>query len=451
MTLGKTVHAVDKIRFVDHVFKNEATWSEHEMVPFLTWPNGMPCNYANLYLLHLIKQKLSTTGRGGSVRQYAYTISRYIVFCHTNRVGLLEISNAQFSMFVGSLRIDIGSGKRNAENTVLTNGRVILAFLHHIETLQQLDVVKLRLGAERKVTAVRYNGKTLKVEAWAHPSFGAPSPKKRRSAIEAETIDRLRLAAEQSSDDNYVVSRRQILIKTLEITGARISECAAIQIENVVDARTSGMLEVITLKRGEPHTRMIPILSQDLTDLEDFLILRKVAIRAAKVKDDGYLFFSTKTGRRMTGVSLGNEIGMLRRLSGILKKASAHLFRHRFITKILIALIDAHEFENPQQMRRAFQEIESLKVILKEWTGHRSSSSLDAYIDTAFSEWENMAKTIDKAFAKRAFETFADRAFELVEKLGKSVSTDAFKQEFRKLHDNVQTDIVRKIKSKQEP
>ena len=444
MSNERIVDIVNRIRFVEYIYKQESKWTEHKNIPFLCWPDGTPNNYANLYLLYLIEKKFSTTGRGGTIRQYAYVIGRYIAFCYANRVGLLELSNAQVSLFVSTLRVS-SSGKANSETTVITNVKIIFDFVHHIETLQGISVVEGRFGATRKLTTYVHNGRRFTVQTWSHPSFGEPSPKKHRSAIETGTIDALIVAAETSSADEYIVTRRQMLIKVLEVTGARIGECSNIAVVDIEAAREDLMLKLITLKRRKPHTRELPILRQDLADIEKFLILRKIAKRGVKTKDDGLLFFSKESGRGMSTAALGNEIGILRRLAGITEQASAHLFRHRFITKIIIHLIEAHEFESPQHMRRALQEIESLKKIVCEWTGHASLSSLENYIDTAFSEWKGMRKSVDKAFSRRASDAFESKMVELANRLGTTLTIEEFRREFSSLKANLDSDRGRHI------
>lgn len=447
MSSERVVDKVVRLRFVEYVYRNDVSWAEHTNVPFLCWPDGTPNNYANLYMLGLIDKKLSTTGRGGTLRQYAYAVGRYITFCYANRVGLLELSNAEFSLFIRSLRVS-SSGKSNSETTVITNGKIVLEFLSYLEALQGVNVVARRLGATRRSASHTYNGRAFEVQTWSHPSFGTPSPKKRRSAIETGTIGALVNAAEKSSSDDYVVARRQMLLKVLEITGARIGECSNLRVADVHAARETLMLKLNTLKRREPHTRELPVLRQDLADIEKFLMLRKIAVKQVKAKDDGLLFFSVRTGRGMSTEALGNEIGILRRLADITEQASAHLFRHRFVTKIIIHLIEAHEFESPQHMRRALQEIESLKVIVCEWTGHASLSSLDNYIDTAFSEWKSMRKSVDKAFSRRASDAFESKMVELANRLGTAVSIEEFHREFQDLKANLDADKTRHIKLK---
>lgn len=55
------------------------------------------------------------------------------------------------------------------------------------------------------------------------------------------------------------------------------------------------------------------------------------------------------------------------------------MFRNRFITKLFVALIEQHEFENPDSFRRALLDTETIKQKIQQWTGHANLSSLDVY------------------------------------------------------------------------
>lgn len=427
------VHTVEKIRFVEFVYKGRAEWKEYRNIPFLTWPTGSPCNQGNLYLLNLIKRKYSTTGRGGSLRQYAYIISRYITFCFGNSIGLQDLSAAHFRLFLKSLKVRRNSENPVQKNTAIASGRVVMDFLAYLDELHNTNILTTRLEAERRAQTVKHNGKTFKTETWWHPSLGTPSPRRRRSAIEEATIAALVDAADTSSEDDYVVSRRKILVKVLETLGARIGEVAQIRVEDINEAHKNGAIKISSLKRGGPHTREIPILAQDLVELEQFLIERKIALKRAKQKDTGYLFTSSRTGRPLSATSLGNEILLLRRIAGISEKASAHLFRHRFITKLLILLIEAHELRSANDLRKAMHEVEGLKLVLMEWTGHKSMASLNGYIDLAYSEWKSLDKTVDRALKNRARDTFIRSVSEIAAKVGVSMTTEEFHDSVKEL------------------
>ncbi|BBL22695.1 hypothetical protein CT3_01500 [Comamonas terrigena NBRC 13299] len=57
---------------------------------------------------------------------------------------------------------------------------------------------------------------------------------------------------------------------------------------------------------------------------------------------------------------------------------------------MFVALIEQHDFESPSDLRRAIISVKDIKQQLQQWTGHLSLSSLDRYIDLAFSEIEQV-------------------------------------------------------------
>jgi hypothetical protein len=81
------------------------------------------------------------------------------------------------------------------------------------------------------------------------------------------------------------------------------------------------------------------------------------------------------------------------------------MFRHRFITKLFVALIEQHEYENGDDFRRALLDGETLKRKVQEYTGHTSISSLEPYIHLAFEEVARFGSTLDLIKAKLAVES----------------------------------------------
>ena len=445
MKASKLVHSVASVKFVDYVFRTETNVKEFKNVPFLTWPDGNPCPEANLYIISLLQRNLSTSGGGGSIGQYAYVISRLMRFCFEGRLRLQHLTDAQFVKFVESLRSPNTRGRRPTQNTIISNGRVVLGFLAYLEDFfggLSLLGENGRIKAFRKKTTSSYNGKKVEREIWDHSSFGSPSPLRRRSPIAKDTIDSLNRAAASVSKSSFLIHRRQILIRVLEMTGARVGEVALLKSADILETfrRNRRFLTFYTLKRRAEHKRDIPVLKQDLADLVNFIeVSRRSVIRRSKWrnKDHGSLFISEKSGSPLTAATLSNEIGKLRRHSGMTTKASAHLFRHRFITRMLIQLIEEYKFQNESDFRSALLEIEGFKKVLTEWTGHASPASLDPYIDLAFAEWRGLKNMVEGVFRRRAAEGFAERVDMLVGDLGQNLSPDEFRASYAALRKNL--------------
>ena len=454
MSSPKVVHAIEEVSFGDYIYRGALTSTSYSNVPFLTWLDGTPCNEANMYVLELLQRNMSTKGRGGSIRQYAFSVSRIIRYCDDKKISLVDLSDGEFVEFVKSLRLPKSepSLRREAptENTVIANGRVVLDFFAYLDRAlggRNLVGPKGRIKAYRKVVASPTSeGGSVQREYWDHRCFGAPSPVRRRSPIAKETIDVLYQAAAEVSKNNYVVRRRQLLIRILEISGARAGEVALLKVVDVSQAVRSNarLLTFYTLKRRKEFERQLPVLAQDLADVINFIeIFRRPLIRRklGQGKDHGFLFVSEKTGEPLSAQSLSNEIGLLRRHAKLTSKASAHLFRHRFITRLLIHLIEEHKFAHSDDLRTALREVEAFKQILIQWTGQATTRSLEPYIDLAFDEWKGLKETMQAVDARRANEGFADQIDKLVHRLGRDLSSEEFKEAYEQAKKNLEDDL----------
>ena len=156
----------------------------------------------------------------------------------------------------------------------------------------------------------------------------------------------------------------------------------------------SPMLEVQTVKKKTPVKRLVPISRVDLKAIVDYIdYSRNPLLRKLGVPDHGFLLVSSVTGLPIAANTLTNEVRDLAILAGITEKASPHLFRHRFITKVFVRLIEQHQLENPDQLRRLLLDAEGLKRKVMELTGHTSLASVENYIHMAFDEVSSFGKT----------------------------------------------------------
>ncbi len=94
-------------------------------------------------------------------------------------------------------------------------------------------------------------------------------------------------------------------------------------------------------------------------------------------------------------------------MSGIEDRVSPHMFRHRFITKLFVALIEQHHFENSDSFRRALVSTEDFKRKILEWTGHRNILSLEPYLHLAFREISGVETSERLVLARFALDSFS--------------------------------------------
>jgi integrase len=374
-----------------------------ECLPLMRWPDGRWCFAANSFMLELFRNGLARLPRGGTLGTYAAYLSHLIRFCHAAKTDFHELTDQQFTLFMRTLHGERQVGDELARvreaSTTVAIGHLCLKFLEHVGELSgQPDFVG-PLGAIRaKRRTNTYRGVTRLV--WDHPSFPARSGVRSRLPISLHQIQRLQMAATEHSSSLYQRLRRYVMLRLLEITGGRRTEVVGLTVESVRAAvcMDKPALSLVTLKRGDRLHRLVPISRHDAHFLLDFAnrarekVIKTTCGRAA---DDGILLVSETTGRGLKSNTITQEIWGLALRGGVEGKACAHMFRHRFITKLFVALIEQHAIENEDSFRRMLVSTETFKSLVLEWTGHRRAESLDRYIHLAFAEFAGAGATID--------------------------------------------------------
>ncbi|WP_342316314.1 tyrosine-type recombinase/integrase [Lysobacter sp. FW306-1B-D06B] len=278
------------------------------------------------------------------------------------------------------------------------------------------------LAEQRQMKRRTPSGRIVSISYWHHSSLPTPDPKVRRLPISSSAIDQLRgtvisIARKRldspklRSTSRYQVlhtrARNLLIVDLLEATGARIGEIALIKISDVRKAERMEypLLRVPTLKGG--RERRVPILHAELRLIREYVDFYRAPLlrsRAAKIGEHDYLLVS-RFGTPILAATLSNVFGAIRRDSGISEQACAHMFRHRFITKLFVRLIQEHNFKNQDDFRRRLLDTESFKLKVMEWTGHRSLLSLNHYIHLAFEEIAGFTETTDAVTASKVVQT----------------------------------------------
>lgn len=393
-------------------------------IPMLTWPDGTWCFPANVYILKLYQSGHSRKNKGGTLLTYATNISHLLRYAFNNKIELVDLTDNQFSLFIRTLQGEKRASKptvfaRNA-NTVIAIGRNCLDFLATIGNLYQNENFigpKGQIRAEKREYAIRGVGRRNTASkyaqhCWYHRAFPTTDPKIKRYPISGENVEKIRNVIQSSSKTLYQRKRRYVMLKLLEITGARRYEIASLTCSSVIEASSMAapLLKLMTVKKrtGKVEYRYIPIARHDLAELIEFILVNRkriIRLTCGSHSDDDRLLISETTGHGLRPNTITQEIAFLVKEAGIQEKACAHMFRHRFITKIFVALIKQHEFENTDSFRRALLDTETLKQKVLEWTGHSNLASLDVYIDLAFDEVANFSATFSTVNTKRITES----------------------------------------------
>lgn len=385
------------------------------------WPDGRWCFEASLFMEDLARQGLSRRYRGGTLLTYAAHITPLLRYCHANRVDLLSLTDSHFRLFmrtvVGERRPFPSPALARTESSSIQIGRTCLRFLRFLSEISGVDVVgpdgQVRAEQRTSIVPAGGMGRGRRVTYWHHASFPTPSPKRKRLPIAGEVIAALRLAVAGNSSTVFQKKRRYIMLKLLEITGGRRSEVAALTVRAVLDAYAAAtpMLKMITVKgrRGQTRMREIPVARHDVVLLKEFVEKnRSIVIRktCGKQRDQGALLISETTGEALKPNTITQEVSFLARSAGIEDRASPHMFRHRFITKLFVALIERHRFESTDAFRAALISTEDFKREVLEWTGHRSVASLEPYLHLAFGEISGLQSTRRVVQARHALDSF---------------------------------------------
>ena len=286
------------------------------------------------------------------------------------------------------------------------------------------------IRAETKEFKLSNRGKQIVRTYLHHHSFPNPEPQTRRLPINSANIAKLIEVIPDVSTTTFQRRRRFILIKLLEITGARRVEIANLRVEDIYNARQlkqEPVLKVFTAKRlgGREEFRFLPVSKTDLELIVNFIekFRHRIIKKTIGVSADlGYLLISESSGQRLATETLTNELLLLAKAAKIQEQACAHMFRHRFITKLFVALIEQHEYENGDDFRRALLDGETLKRKVQEYTGHTSISSLEPYIHLAFEEAAKFGTTLDLIKAKLAVESLQSNLKDVVLELSQGRS-----------------------------
>lgn len=412
----------DLVNFVDHDGIPKPLAASYQ--PTLYWPDGRWCFPATLYMAHLVRRARSRRNHGGTLHTYATQLSHLLRFCYRNRTDMADLSDNQFTLFVRGLSAPSGSIRTRNPNSVRAICHVSLNFLQFVGDLYGIPNFISPQGVIRAEQVERKmrlrDGRHHSVSVWEHHAIPLPEPFKTRLPIAANLISALRKAAVQISPTSFIRKRRLTLLLLLEITGGRRAEIAELSVRSVREAAEMAkpMLELVTLKgRGanRERKRLIPVARHDIDQVLQYIqFYRDPLVKQlhGSALGDGHVIVSESTGRGLQPNTITQEIWALRRETGLEAPACAHMFRHRYCTKIFVGMIEQHKASNEDEFRRMLISRDQIKAKVLEWTGHASLESLDRYIHLAFDELAGNEKAIQAATLQHKLSSFKDRLHE---------------------------------------
>lgn len=439
-------------------------------IPMMSWPNGSWCLIANIYIIErLYKMNRSRKSGGGTLKTYAANLSHLIRFCYNNDVDFYRLTDNQFILFIRTIsaeRLDRDSSilARDA-NHVIAIGRVCLEFLNFVGSLYHNEKFvhpQGQIKADKKETVIKTskNNNPIKIYCWCHNSFPTYNPFKKRSPITSNNIVKLHQSSVNLNNKNYfILKRRFLMLKLLEITGGRRIEIIELKVESVYaalrmlneDDTKDPLLSFVTAKRrgNEWHERSIPLFPHDLELIREYIEINRAPlisrlIKSGKLKEDhGYVFISNTTGNQLKPNTITQEISILAKAADSTEQVCAQMFRHRFITKLFVDIIMEHKFSNPDNFRQALLDTEKVKRKVQQWTGHKCLSSLDHYIDLAFDEITDSTSVMNAVHLRNTTDSTRITAINIGQNLEAGLPIDEATSHLLKLIDSFQNSINR--------
>ncbi|UQY33057.1 site-specific integrase [Pseudomonas fulva] len=420
----KVRRRVKKVTLFSHYSLNRLAVKEADNLTFLYWPNGEPCHLANLYMISLRnrismgrKTGLSRRGKGGgTIGGYAHKISRLLNFTFSLDINLTDLNDGLFCDFVDELRIEKNklypSELARNEDTLHDICSACLYFLEFIGSLFDDDKFVAKNGIIKAYQEKVKSPAGYDTYVWRHHTFSSGEAGESRKPISQHTVKDLREAANKFPKSDHIAARTQLILSMLENLGCRRGELAEILLESVLEAMAMKFpsLKLITLKRGRPHLRTVPVTRMLLNEIYNYIELYRVDIidRCLGGKDHGFLLVAETTGRPYSPDSITNEIRLLRKNANISEPATAHLFRHAFITNLFVLMIERHRLRDQASFKNQFISDTFFKHQILQLTGQKTLKALDTYINIAFARVNNYTASVSAADLLRIHRQFDD-------------------------------------------
>lgn len=415
-----------------YFFNNKFKTKVFSKFPFFTYSNGMPCLPLNSYIQSEQIVKLSEE----TLFKMSYSLTHILRFCESNKIKLSNFIENDLLAFSQSLQEE----DRENRTTVFILSNTLSFFNYLGNKFLDIDNYCIDiLHCFYKKTLTKGN---KEVKSLSHICFPTKEPNKRRSPVSLVNIEKMYENVGETTNSTFVQKRNRVILKLLEITGARVGEIALLTVEDIQNVlnQENPSLKIRTLKRrgGLIDYRYVPVNKADFNEVLTYIkIYRSKVIKntIGKANDEGFLLVNKNTGKAILSITITNEINKIRKVAGIEENVCAHMFRHRFITNLFIQLIKQYDIQNKDQFRNSFMDLENLKVYIQQATGHKNVNSLDSYIDIAKSELTNMNKVVDNLLEVRDIESIEKEKQRLLNMLkNKEITTTEYIKQIEKLN-----------------
>ncbi len=391
----------------------------------LSWPDGTPCLYAEMFLLDKSYRLTTRRNDGGSLKVAAADLSHLVRFCWKYERNLWELGDGDMREMIAWLQQPrsvnnpmVPHRNRNTINRVIAQAIEFLLWLQGT-IMPERQIVGTR-EQQPQITCVETTGRR-RGQAWAgrlafafrltadSPDPKGPISRELRQRLwegvakmadaateNARYVARFPSRAAWLAERDYLRARRELMLSLLEATGCRPGELARLSLTKNLACVATGKIVLTTLKRrrAEDPERIIPLARAVCVRLELFIRKYRSALVTAMQERDrdivqsDAIFITCRTGAPMTEATLTKDFQRITRCAGIAQRTCMSMFRHRFITNMVALHLDAFVRESPGKHRQYLIEADYRSILKRVavFTGHGSVDSLFTYIDWAWEE-----------------------------------------------------------------
>jgi site-specific recombinase XerD len=328
-----------------------------------------------------------------TINTYASELSLFIKFLAEFQIEFSAVDDEVLIDFADGLILNKISGSHI--------NRLLLRVINYLVWYQRIFLVVDLVGEPGRGCPITISTQSIRTRRGAvsgkikHMSMVPASTPRTVRPISLESVGKLVAACDLIGRTRFKRVRDRCMLTLLADAGLRREELTWVRCERVrAAADNGGRLMVRTSKRRNHPDRELPIPQETLNLLIDYLdVARAVQIRRLKgraphFEDDGWAF-CTRSGRKMAPATISQIFSDLRERSDVKGCATAHMFRHRYITLQVVSRLRA--------LKKSNIGLEAMTTILSKvasLSGHGSLESLWVYVDWAFDELESMTAEV---------------------------------------------------------
>lgn len=351
------------------------------------WPSGLSCWPVNAYLIALLRANSAPS----SVATYAAQLSHLVRFVAKLNIEFEQLTDDRLLELAGWLR-ERPSSKTSSRQV----NRIILRVIDFLLWFQQRLVLERPIiGEDGDGAAITIEFKSTRVrgrlvQRRSHPAVGPPNVARVVRPISSNNIATLMAQASSMPTSSFVRARDLAMLKLLMDSGIRRQELVWVTVAALRAARENGgRLDIRSAKRRGNPTRQVVVPLDTIAAVNRFIDIQRALLfdRRRTLKrgsDDAGWAFCSVSGEQLAPVTVTQTIGRLRRSAGIKERATAHMFRHRWITLQVAKRLDSVRSDVPLGL----DALTTILSRLASMTGHSSINSLWTYVDWAFDEIE---------------------------------------------------------------